>query len=97
MLPFHNAFWDRIGVVMREYETPTAFARVIGVDQNTVYNWCLRRNFPRLDCFAEVVRRCGVSADWLLGLSDDPGREIREVKQKPWHGRGWAYQKEGLL
>lgn len=68
-------FRDRIGQAMREQQiSQSALARGAGVDRSTV-NQILKGDGARLPN-AQVVAQCaavlGVSADWLLGLSERP-------------------------
>ena len=68
-------FRDRIGQAMREQQiSQSALARGAGVDRSTV-SQILKGDGARLPN-AQVVAQCaavlGVSADWLLGLSERP-------------------------
>jgi len=68
-------FRDRIGQAMRDQQiTQSALARGAGVDRSTV-SQILKGDGARLPN-AQVVAQCaavlGVSADWLLGLSERP-------------------------
>ncbi|MCR9112330.1 MAG: helix-turn-helix domain-containing protein [Rhodobacteraceae bacterium] len=70
-----DLFRTRLGEAMRERGTSqSALARAVGVDRSTV-SQVLRGDGARLPN-AQVVGECaaalGVSADWLLGLTDRP-------------------------
>ena len=58
-----------------------ALADALGVAQSTVANWEGGRREPSYETLARLARRLEVSADYLLGLSDDPwgngGEELR--------------------
>ena len=48
-----------------------AFARHIGIPQKTL-DICIKgERKPSVEIVLHVCARCGVSADWLLGLSDE--------------------------
>ncbi|MEM6479557.1 MAG: helix-turn-helix transcriptional regulator [Pseudomonadota bacterium] len=70
-----STFRDRLGqAIDRANTSQSALARKAGVDRSTI-SQLLRDNGPRLPN-AQLVAECagalGVSADWLLGLSDRP-------------------------
>ena len=70
-----DLFRIRLGDVMRERATTqSALARAVGVDRSTI-SQLLKGAGARLPN-AQVVGECaaalGVSADWLLGLTDRP-------------------------
>ncbi len=76
-------FRDRLARAMREAElTQSALARAIGVDRSTL-SQALSDDGPRLPG-AQVIAACattlGVSADWLLSLSDRPESARELVK-----------------
>lgn len=47
------------------------FARTVGLHPQTVDNYLTEKRKFSLDFFIRVCRNCNVSADWLLGFSDD--------------------------
>jgi transcriptional regulator with XRE-family HTH domain len=55
-----------------------AFARATGVDRSTISQLLSDEGarLPNAQVVAEAARVCGVSADWLLGLSDRPERAV---------------------
>ena len=53
--------------------TCTAFAKDCGIQQQTMYNYCAEIRPPNLDAIIKICTTNRISADWLLGLSDDPG------------------------
>ena len=70
-----DLFRERLKDAMRDRTmTQSALARRVGVDRSTI-SQLLKANAPRLPN-AQVVGECaaalGVSADWLLGLTDRP-------------------------
>lgn len=83
-----QAFAERLNAVIREYPTKKAFAESLGVTEVSVQNWSKnRRNLPRAAELVVIAKQCRVSVDWLLGLSDDPGRELhgfRKAKKTGW-------------
>lgn len=50
--------------------TKRTLAERMGLHETTVGKWVLGRNQPSLDYLAKLARALGVSADWLLGLSE---------------------------
>ena len=49
------------------------FANIIGTKQTTLSNWERGFREPNFSGLALISTSCEVSADWLLGLSDDRG------------------------
>jgi len=66
-----NAFPDRIES-LRKGITQRDFARKLGIPLNTYTNWVRGVRMPNVDAIINICTRLGVSADWLLGLSDNP-------------------------
>lgn len=56
--------------------TQSALARAVGVDRSTISQLLKARDarLPNAQVVAECARALGVSADWLLGLTDRPER-----------------------
>ena len=64
-------FPDRLQELLRENKTSQRqLALKIGVTSATVSAWCRGLKQPTADNIAAVARIFGVSADYLLGLSD---------------------------
>ena len=40
--------------------------------KSNIYNWEKQRSFPSLDMFNKIIALFSISADWLLGYTDDP-------------------------
>ena len=55
-------------------------AERIGVTQASYAQWETGRRHKNLDNFAEVCRRLNVSADWLLGLTDERKSQTIEAE-----------------
>jgi transcriptional regulator with XRE-family HTH domain len=72
-----NKFSARIET-LRGTKTQKDFARLLGVPINTYTNWTRGIRMPNCDALANICTQLGVSADWLLGLSD-----IREGSRAP--------------
>ena len=52
-----------------------AFARLIGSSTGTVINnWEMGTRLPTAYSIFQLAKACGVSADWLLGLTDERRR-----------------------
>lgn len=65
-----DAFISRLKSLIGD-NSVTSFARSIGVAQQTLDNY-LRGRDPKASFVYRLCLELGVSADWLLGLSDDP-------------------------
>lgn len=63
----------------------TAFARYLELPQNTVDCYVKGRRKPSVELVTRVCKKCGVSADWLLGLSDtrEPSEGAAPAKALP--------------
>ena len=57
--------------LLRGRQTAAEIAAIFGVTQPAWTQWEKGLREPRLDTLAKICRHFGVSADWLLGLSDD--------------------------
>jgi len=71
-------FRDRLaGLVESMGGSQTAFARRVGVDRSTLSQLLAGEHdrLPRADTVAAIAQTCQVSADWLLGLSQEQGAE----------------------
>ena len=72
---------------LRDGRTQQQMAERMGVSQASYSQWETDRRHKNLDTFAEMCRRLNVSADWLLGLTDERkslriGSEISELRKK---------------
>lgn len=52
---------------------PREFATAIGVDKTSIHNWVRGIGEPGAGSIRKICARLGVTADWLLGLSDKGG------------------------
>ena len=50
--------------------TQTALAEVLGCAKSTVCSWCLGRAFPSVYFLPTICKTLGVSADYLVGLTE---------------------------
>ena len=71
-----SIFVQRLKLLIWEFKSCRLFEEAIGVTPRATTNWLQYRCFPRGDTIIAICRTRNVSADWLLGLSDDPGREL---------------------
>lgn len=55
---------------LRENMSVSAFARKIGLNQKSVDQYVKGERKPSAEFLFAVCSKCGVSADWLLGLTD---------------------------
>lgn len=69
-------FASRLRRLVWEFKSFRGFEKAVGVTHAALKNWMLLRGFPRAEIIIDICRERHVSSDWLLGLSDDPGREL---------------------
>lgn len=67
-----NLFITRL-IELQGENTVTAFARYLEIPQNTLDCYIKGRRKPSVELVLRVCKKCGVSADWLLGISEDRG------------------------
>lgn len=67
-----NLFITRL-IELQGENTVTAFARYLEIPQNTLDCYIKGRRKPSVELILRVCKKCGVSADWLLGISEDRG------------------------
>ena len=78
-----RTFRERLHVVMgRSDLAPSAFANALGIDRSTLSQLLAPENerLPRAETLAAIATLCGVSTDWLLGITsrERPGAEVVE-------------------
>ena len=56
------------------YVTQQQLADKIGYPRNTVQSWETGKRLPGYEAIIALCRAMDVSADWLLGLSKEPGK-----------------------
>ncbi|MCL2103466.1 MAG: helix-turn-helix domain-containing protein [Kiritimatiellaeota bacterium] len=66
-------FSSRINELIKD-ESVSAFARRVGLRQATVDRYVRDVHSPNADALLAIATHCGVTTDWLLGLSDSPNR-----------------------
>lgn len=65
----------RLMILKREYAmTYREMADDLGADFNGVAHWMTRYVFPSAQMIIKICKTYDVSADWLLGLSDERKR-----------------------
>jgi len=52
--------------------TQESFAEIMGTDARTIWRWESNKNDPSGDIIAKLAQVLEVSADYLLGVTDDP-------------------------
>lgn len=67
-----TGFGDRLKVA-RGNESQASFAKKLGISQVAYSRYESDQREPSLDCLYQIGMLTGVSADWLLGLSDRGG------------------------
>lgn len=66
-----NSFAQRLEH-LRGSRTQKEFAKLLEVPLTSYTNWVLRMRSPSIDYLNSICTKLGVSADYLLGLTDDP-------------------------
>jgi len=66
-----NSFASRLEE-LRGARTQKEFAKFLGVPLTSYTNWALRMRTPNIDILESICTQLRVSADYLLGLSDEP-------------------------
>lgn len=67
---FLKLFFDRIDAV-RAARSVTQFARDCGINQQTMFNYNKRTRVPSVEALVQICTTNMVSADWLLGFTDE--------------------------
>jgi transcriptional regulator with XRE-family HTH domain len=86
-------FRERLGeVIAHQGISRAAFAQRIGLDRSTLSQLLSAETtrLPRAETIAAIARQAQVSADWLLGLSQEPHPEAELVADAPAVERGGA-------
>ena len=68
--------------------TQKEFAALLDIPLNTYTNWLLYQRRPTIDAVISICTKLGVSADWLLGLTDErtPGSgSLSDSLQRKYH------------
>ena len=80
---------DRAAMLQGERST-SQFARDLGMQQSTLDLYLKGKRKPSVELIYCICRKCGVSSDWLLGLSDtktvQTGRTSDPVQQAKLEG-----------
>ena len=75
-----QAFTDRFRELQGD-RSNTEFAQFLGISRQTVGFYCNGDRIPDALGVRDIAEKCGVSSDWLLGLSDvrSADGEIRQM------------------
>lgn len=57
--------------ILRDTLSQNEFAKSLNIPQTTYSRYETGKNEPDYESLVLICRRCGVSSDWLLGLSDE--------------------------
>ncbi len=69
-------FKDILRELLDEYElTQTAFANIIGVKQSQISEWLKGKAKPGYDNIKAILLNFDISAEFLLGINDNPYRK----------------------
>lgn len=61
---------ERIKSLIGKGESVSAFARRLGLKQAAVDRYVKAKHVPNGEALIVIANQCGVTSDWLLGLSD---------------------------
>ncbi len=82
--PSPAAFRDRLlSVIAQRGMNQSSFARAVGLDRSTLAQLLSEASprLPRAETLAAIAVSCGVSADWLLGLSQHEQAGVASLGQ----------------
>jgi transcriptional regulator with XRE-family HTH domain len=69
-------FADRLNMMKNDCDlTFREISRSTGIPHSSICMWTFGEKLPNAYSLARLAEYLGVSADWLLGLSDEMGRE----------------------
>lgn len=75
---------DRIREARKEAgHTQTSLAELLNINYKNISRWESGEYIPEAESIAELAKALNVSADYLLGLTDDPKRAARESELSP--------------
>jgi len=63
--------------------TQTELAERVGAGTNQIYRYEKGETDPSAEVLAALAKELGVSADWLLGLVDDPKAGVSDEELSP--------------
>lgn len=72
---FGKNFSERIRTLIGADEKPAAFARRVNMRQAAIDRYLKGLREPNADALRSLSSSCGVSTDYLLGLTDTPNGE----------------------
>lgn len=64
---------------LRGFVNQTNFARKFGVKQTTYSCWEMGTREPSITMLTKIISDSNISADWLLGLSDDRTGKVTTI------------------
>lgn len=64
---------------LRGFVNQTNFARKFGVKQTTYSCWEMGTREPSIKMLTKIISDSNISADWLLGLSDDRTGKVTTI------------------
>jgi Bacteriophage CI repressor helix-turn-helix domain. len=75
----NQVFSERLAALMQATKTRQVhLSKVLGVSKSTVGLWTLGATLPNADAITHIAIHFDTSADWLLGLTDNPHREPQD-------------------
>ncbi len=72
---------DRLTILVNEYGSVLRFSELVQIGRIAVYQWLSGRSVPNAETVSAVCQRCGVSADWVFGLTENPGRPFPNTRR----------------
>lgn len=68
-------FKERLNSLLGECSV-TEFAKTLGISRQTLGFYLNGDRIPDIETLTQICERCSVSADWLLGLSNEPSPDM---------------------
>lgn len=89
---------DRLKKIRDERElSQSALAEMLGFGQNQIYRYETGLSEPSPDVLVRLAKELGVTADYLLGLTDDPKGHLEEEALSPMERKLIAALRSGRL
>ena len=89
-------FKDRL-VELQGTRTQKEFAKFLEIPLNTYTNWLLHARKPTMDAIISLCTKMGVSADWLLCLTDQKlnvSQHLNECTESEWVHRALTAERK---
>jgi len=90
-----NTIIQRIKMLMKDSETPTAFARRCGVPQTTISTYLNNHSRPRIDILLKIAQANDKSLDWFVGKAEKtPENDVIPLQSITYDSESYAAMEE---